>query len=76
MFSSPFLALPTRRANDLICIEDGTKAVVMATPEGILLKPVTWHAISRLRRILKRGLASKLFTESMNFVDPWVIATC
>jgi len=48
----------------------------MATPEGILLKPVTWHAISRLRRILKRGPGSKLFTESMNFVDPWVIATC
>ena len=76
MFSSPSLSLPTRRANDLICIEDGTKAVVMATPEGILLKPVTWHAISRLRGILKRRPGSKLFTETMNFVDPWVIATC
>lgn len=35
-------------------IEDGTKAVVQATPEGILLKPVTAALIKRGRGILKR----------------------
>lgn len=34
-------------------IEDGTKAIVEATPEGILLKPVTAVTIQRLRGILK-----------------------
>lgn len=36
-------------------IEDGTKAVVQATPEGILLKPVTAALIKRGRGILKRA---------------------
>jgi len=35
-------------------IEDGTKAVVQATPDGILLKPVTAALIRRGRGILKR----------------------
>lgn len=35
-------------------IEDGTRAVVEATPEGILLKPVTAATIRRARGILKR----------------------
>ncbi len=35
-------------------IENGTKAVVQATPEGILLKPVTAALIRRGRGILKR----------------------
>ena len=35
-------------------IEDGTKAIVQATPDGILLKPVTKYAIDRLHGILKR----------------------
>ncbi|HWX18313.1 MAG TPA: AbrB/MazE/SpoVT family DNA-binding domain-containing protein [Candidatus Binatia bacterium] len=35
-------------------IEDGTKAVVQATPEGILLKPVTAALIKQGRGILKR----------------------
>ena len=35
-------------------IEDGTRALVVATPEGILLKPVTAVTIRRLRGILKR----------------------
>ena len=35
-------------------IEDGTKAVVQATPDGILLKPVTAALIKRGRGILKR----------------------
>ena len=37
-------------------IEDGTKAVVQATPEGILLKPMTAALIKRGRGILKRGI--------------------
>jgi AbrB family looped-hinge helix DNA binding protein len=37
-------------------IEDGTKAVVLATPEGILLKPMTAALIKRGRGILKRGV--------------------
>lgn len=40
-------------------IEDGTKAVVQATPEGILLKPVTSVTIQRLRGILKRKPVDK-----------------
>ena len=36
-------------------IEDGTKAVVQATPDGILLKPMTAALIKRGRGILKRG---------------------
>jgi AbrB family looped-hinge helix DNA binding protein len=35
-------------------IENGTKAVVQATPEGILLKPVTAALIKHGRGILKR----------------------
>src|ERR1035438_4248512 len=35
-------------------IEDGTKAMVESTPEGILLKPVTSVTIRRLKGILKR----------------------
>lgn len=35
-------------------IEDGTKALVEATPEGILLKPVTAVTVRRLRGMLKR----------------------
>lgn len=35
-------------------IEDGTKAVVQATPEGILLKPVTRWAIEKGHGLLKR----------------------
>jgi AbrB family looped-hinge helix DNA binding protein len=35
-------------------IKDGTKAVVQATPDGILLKRVTRWAIDRLHGALKR----------------------
>lgn len=42
-------------------IENGTKAVVQATPEGILLKPVTAATIRRLRGILKRKPGDKPF---------------
>ena len=44
-------------------IEDGTKAVVQATPEGILLKPVTSVTIRRLKGILKRKAGDKPFSE-------------
>lgn len=44
-------------------IENGTRAVVQSTPEGILLKPVTKHAIARLRGILKRKPGAKPFVE-------------
>lgn len=44
-------------------IEKGTRAVVKSTPEGILLKPVTKHAIARLRGILRRKPGGKPFAE-------------
>jgi AbrB family looped-hinge helix DNA binding protein len=44
-------------------IEVGTKAVVQATPEGILLKPVTAASIRRLRGILKRKPGDKPLAE-------------
>ena len=44
-------------------IEDGTKAVVQATPEGILLKPVTSVTIQRLRGILKRKPGDRPFAD-------------
>ena len=44
-------------------IEDGTKAVVQATPEGILLKPVTAALIRRGRGILKRAPGRGSLTE-------------
>ena len=46
-------------------IEDGTKAIVEATDDGILLKPVTAVTIRRLRGILKRKPGEKPFAEQM-----------
>jgi AbrB family looped-hinge helix DNA binding protein len=40
-------------------IGDGTRAVVRATPEGILLKPVTAALVKRGRGILKRTPGAK-----------------
>jgi AbrB family looped-hinge helix DNA binding protein len=40
-------------------IEEGTKAMVQATPEGILLKPVTAALIRSGRGILKRRPGDK-----------------
>ncbi|HUW59715.1 MAG TPA: AbrB/MazE/SpoVT family DNA-binding domain-containing protein [Candidatus Bathyarchaeia archaeon] len=40
-------------------IEAGSKAVVQATPDGILLKPVTRHTIAKLHGILKRKPGGK-----------------
>ena len=44
-------------------IKDGTKAVVRATPEGILLKPVTAAMIERGFGLLKRKPGGKAFVE-------------
>ena len=44
-------------------IEEGTKAVVQATPEGILLKPVTSALIKRGRGIIKRKSGDKPLAE-------------
>ena len=44
-------------------IEDGTKAMVQATSEGILLKPVTAALIRQGRGILKRKPGDKPLTE-------------
>ena len=44
-------------------IEDGTKAVVQATPEGILLKPVTAALIKRGRGIIKRNPGDQSLAE-------------
>jgi AbrB family looped-hinge helix DNA binding protein len=50
-------------------IEDGTKAVVQATPEGILLKPMTAALIKRGRGILKRTPGGKPLT--LKLKDEW-----
>jgi AbrB family looped-hinge helix DNA binding protein len=47
------------RLRKLFEIEDGTKAVVQATPEGILLKPVTAALIKRGRGTLKHARQNK-----------------
>ena len=52
-----------RRLRKEFHIEDGTRAVVTATPEGILLRPVTKRAIGRLHGILKRKPGDKPFAE-------------
>jgi AbrB family looped-hinge helix DNA binding protein len=44
-------------------IEDGTKAIIQTTSEGILLKPVTAVTIRRLKGILKRKPGDKPFAE-------------
>lgn len=44
-------------------IEDGTKVVVQATPDGILLKPVTAALIKRGRGIVKRRPGGKSLAE-------------
>jgi AbrB family looped-hinge helix DNA binding protein len=42
-------------------IEDGTKATVVSTPEGILLKPITRTYIKSLRGSLKGTKAMETF---------------
>ena len=52
-----------RRLRKEFHIEDGTRAIVEATPEGILLKPVTTATIRRARGILKRKPGQKPLAE-------------
>ena len=52
-----------RRLRKEFQIEDGTRAVVTATPEGILLKPVTKWSIDRGFGLLKRKPGGKSFAE-------------
>jgi AbrB family looped-hinge helix DNA binding protein len=52
-----------RRLRKEFQIEDGTRAVVTATPEGILLKPVTRWSIDRGFGLLKRKPSGKSFAE-------------
>jgi AbrB family looped-hinge helix DNA binding protein len=44
-------------------IGEGTRAIVTATPEGILLKPVTKWSIERGFGLLKRKPGGKSFAE-------------
>ena len=50
-----------RRLRKEFEIEEGTRAYVESTPEGILLKPVTAALIRRGRGILKRKPGEKSF---------------
>lgn len=50
-----------RRLRKEFEIEEGTKATVMATPEGILLKPITRSYIKSLRGSLKGTKAMETF---------------
>ena len=53
------------RLRKLFQIEDGTRAIVEATPDGILLKPVTAASIRRLRGLLKRRPGAPALAEVM-----------
>ena len=44
-------------------IEDGTRAIITSTPDGILVKPVTRWAIERAHGLLKRKPGGKPFAE-------------
>jgi len=46
-------------------IEEGTRALIEATADGILLKPVTAVSIRRLRGLLKQPPGEKPFAEQM-----------
>jgi len=54
-----------RRLRKEFEIEEGTRAYVESTPEGILIKPVTATSIRRLRGILKRKPGEKTLAEQM-----------
>lgn len=52
-----------RRLRKEFQIEEGTRAYVEATPEGILIRPVTAVLIKRGRGIAKRKPADKPFAK-------------
>ncbi len=57
------IVIPARFRRELQ-IEDGTKASVTITPEGILLRPITRSYIKSLRGSLKgRGVMKSMMTD-------------
>jgi AbrB family looped-hinge helix DNA binding protein len=50
-----------RRLRRQLEIEEGTKATVLATPEGILLRPITRACFRSLRGSLKGTRAMEVF---------------
>lgn len=55
------VVIPRRLRKEFEIVE-GTKATVVSTPEGILLKPVTSKFIKSLRGSLKGTKAMEVFT--------------
>lgn len=64
-FSTKGQVVIPRRLRKEFEIEEGTRAYVEATPEGILIKPVTATSIRRLRGMLKRKPGEKPLAEQM-----------
>jgi AbrB family looped-hinge helix DNA binding protein len=62
-FSSKGQVVIPRRLRKLFHIEDGTRAVVAATEEGILIKPVTSATIARGYGLLKSRSGEKALAE-------------
>ncbi len=60
-FGSKGQVVIPRRLRREFEIEDGTKATVVSTPEGILLKPITRSYIRSLRGSLKGTKAMETF---------------
>ncbi len=60
-FSSKGQVVIPRRLRREFEIEEGTKATVVSTPEGILIKPVTARFIRSLRGSLKGTRAMDTF---------------
>jgi AbrB family looped-hinge helix DNA binding protein len=52
-----------RRLREEFDIEEGTKATVVATPEGILIRPITAALIKNGRGILKRKAGDRPLAE-------------
>jgi AbrB family looped-hinge helix DNA binding protein len=44
-------------------IQEGTRAIVQATPEGILLRPITRASVKRLHGILKKAPGDRPLAE-------------
>jgi AbrB family looped-hinge helix DNA binding protein len=53
-FSAKGQVVIPRRLREAFEIEEGTKATVVATPDGILIKPVTAALVRQGRGIIKR----------------------
>jgi AbrB family looped-hinge helix DNA binding protein len=62
-FSVKGQILIPRRFRKEFEIEEGTKAFVQSTPEGILLKPVTNRSIRALRGSLKKGVLKSMMED-------------